>query len=129
MKYRTLFAAALAASTALTAVAPSYGFAQTQAELQRRQQKKNEWRNLAYVGGLLAVLGLTNKNSTLTGIGVVGALYSVSRYEADRKSQSKLQRTRAQVFAQPSFVHNGVRYVRKTVWKSGKMYYTFVPTK
>jgi hypothetical protein len=37
-----------------------------------------------------------------------------------------MQRARAQVFAQPSFVYNGQRYVRKTVYKNGQKYYTFV---
>jgi hypothetical protein len=113
-------------STGAMAVMPTYASAQSQAELKRRQQKKNEWRNLAYVGGALAILGMTNKNSTLTGIGVVGALYSATRYEQDRKSQSKMQRARASVYGRPSFVYNGKRYVRKTVKKYGQTYYTFV---
>ncbi|MEZ0324572.1 MAG: hypothetical protein ACAH95_01580 [Fimbriimonas sp.] len=125
-RFQPLVACMIAASTGLMAAAPSYAEAQTKQQLDRRQQKKNEWRNLAYVGGGLALLGLLNKNTTLTSLGVVGALYSAHRYEQDRKSQSSMQRSRAQLFSRTSFVSNGVRYNRKTIWKNGQRYYTFV---
>jgi hypothetical protein len=108
------------------AAAPTYAEAQTKQQLDQRQKKKNEWRNFAYAGGALALLGLLNKNSTLTAVGAAGALYSAHRYEQDRKSQSSMQRQRAQLFSRTSFVQNGHRYNRKTVWKNGKKYYTFV---
>ena len=125
-RFRPIVACALAASTGLMAAAPTYAEAQTKQQLDQRQKKKNEWRNFAYAGGALALFGLLNKNSTLTGLGVVGALYSAHRYEQDRKSQSNMQRARAQIFTRTSFTHNGTRYVRKTVWKNGTRYYTFV---
>jgi hypothetical protein len=93
--------------------------------INRRQEKKNEWRNIAIASGGLAVLGLLSKDSTLTFVGATGALYSAYRYEQDRKSQSKLARTRAAYFSRGSFYRNGVRYVRKTTWKKGKKYYYF----
>jgi hypothetical protein len=125
-KFQTMIACAVAVSTSATAVLPSYAAAQSQSEIARRQKTKNDWRNFAYAGGALALLGLLNKNSTLTGLGVVGALYSAHRYEQDRKSQSRMQQARAQLFSRSSFTHNGATYVRKTVWKNGKKYYTFV---
>ncbi len=125
-RFKPVMACVLAASTGLMAAAPSYSEAQTRQQLDQRQQKKNEWRNLAYVGGGLALFGLLNKNTTLTSVGVVGALYSAHRYEQDRKSQSKMQRARAQLFSRTSFVSNGVRYNRKAVYKNGQRYYTFV---
>ena len=92
----------------------------------RRQQKKNEWRNIAIASGGLAVLGLLSKDSTLTFVGATGALYSAYRYEQDRKSQSKLARTRAAFFSRGYFYRDGRKYVRKTTWKGGKKYYYFV---
>jgi hypothetical protein len=95
-------------------------------ELQRRQQTKNEWRNLAIASGAVAVLGLLNKDNTLTFAGTAGALYSLHRYEQDRKSQSQLSRTRAAYFSQPYFYRDGVRYERRLVTKNGQKYYQFV---
>lgn len=92
----------------------------------RRQETKNEWRNIAIGSGVLGILGLLKKDSTLTFVGAAGALYSAHRYEQDRKSQSKLDRARASYFSKPYFVRNGVRYNRKTVKKNGKTYYQFV---
>lgn len=93
--------------------------------IKRRQDKKNEWRNIAYASGGLALLGLLNKDSTLTFAGAAGALYSAYRYEQDRKSQSKLARTRAEYFSRPYFYRDGKKFVRKTTWKKGKKYYYF----
>lgn len=93
--------------------------------LQRRQDKKNEWRNIAYVAGGLGVLGLLKNDKTLFFAGTAGALYSAYRYEQDRKSQSKLQRTRAAYFSRSHFYRDGKKYVRKTTWKNGKKYYYF----
>ena len=55
-----------------------------------RQQKKNEWRNLAYGSGALGVLGFLTKNNTIGWAGLAGAGYSAWRYEQDRKSQSRM---------------------------------------
>ncbi len=125
-RFQPLMACVLAASTGLMVAAPTFADAQSKQQLDQRQKKKNEWRNFAYAGGALAILGLLNKNSTMTAIGAAGALYSTHRYEQDRKSQNSLQRSRAQMYSRSSFTQNGARFNRKTVWKNGQKYYTFV---
>ena len=92
----------------------------------QRQKQKNTWRNLAYGSGAAAIYGLLKKDNTITFAGAAGALYSLHRYEQDRKSQSKIDRARAAAFGRRSYTRNGVRYVRKTVRKNGKTYYQFV---
>jgi hypothetical protein len=93
--------------------------------VQRRQDKKNEWRNIAIGAGGLGLLGLLKKDNTLTFAGGAGALYSLNRYEQDRKSQSRLERTRSTYFSKPYFYRDGVRYDRRTVNKNGQKYYQF----
>lgn len=114
---------------ALGVAAPSMVQAQSAKDLekllQRRQDKKNEWRNIAYVAGGLGVLGLLKNDKTLFFAGTAGALYSAHRYEQDRKSQNKLQRTRAAYFSRSHFYRDGKKYVRKTTWKNGKKHYYF----
>jgi hypothetical protein len=111
---------------ALGAAAPSVSHAQSLNDLiKRRQDKKNEWRNIAYVAGGLGIIGLLKHDRTLTFVGAAGALYSAYRYEQDRKSQSKLQRTRAAYFSKPYFYRDGHKFVRKTTYKNGKKYYYF----
>ena len=95
-------------------------------ELKRRQQKKNEWRNIGIGSGALGLYGLLTKNNTLMWAGVAGGLYSANRYEQDRKSQSKMERDRASFYSKPTTYRNGKRYVRRTVWKNGQKYYKFV---
>ena len=97
-----------------------------QSEYDRRQQTKNEWRNIALAAGALSIIGLINKDSTLTFAGAAGALYAAHRYEEDRKSQNKMNRTRAYYFSKPYFVRDGRRYERRTVWVKGQKYYRFV---
>ena len=97
-----------------------------QSQIDRRQQTKNEWRNLAIGSGLVGVLGLLTKEPTLTFAGAAGALYSAYRYEQDRKSQSSLNRARAYYFSQPYFYRDGRRFDRRTVTKNGQRYYQFV---
>lgn len=97
---------------------------QTQSD--RRNQTKNEWRNLAIGSGVVGVLGLLTKEPTLTFAGAAGALYSAYRYEQDRKSQSQLDRARAHYFSQPYFYRDGRRYDRRTVVKNGQRYYQFI---
>ncbi len=92
----------------------------------QRQKQKNTWRNLAYGSGAAAIYGLLKKDNTITFAGAAGALYSLHRYEQDRKSQSKIDRARAAAFKRRSYTRNGVRYVRKTVRRNGKTYYQFV---
>ena len=91
----------------------------------RRQQTKNEWRNLAIAGGLVALLGVLNEDSTLTFAGAAGALYSLNRYEQDRKSQNRYDRARAYYFSQDYFYRDGNRYDRRLVTKNGQRYYQF----
>jgi hypothetical protein len=91
-----------------------------------RQKTKNDWRNLATAAGGVAALGILKKDKTLTFAGAAGALYSLSRYEQDRKSQSKEDRARANIFSQPYFYRDGKRYDRQTVTQHGEKYYKFV---
>jgi hypothetical protein len=91
----------------------------------RRQQTKNEWRNIAIGSGALGVLGLLNHDSTLTFAGAAGALYSANRYEQDRKSQNSQYKARAEYFSRPYFYRDGTRYDRRTVNRNGQQYYQF----
>ena len=92
----------------------------------RRQQTKNEWRNIAIASGALAVYGLLKKDNTLTFAGAAGALYSLNRYEQDRRSQSAIDRARASYFSRPYFVRDGARFNRRTMIKNGQKHYQFV---
>lgn len=94
-------------------------------EADRRQQTKNEWRNLAIASGAVAILGLIQKDQTLFFAGTAGALYSAYRYEQDRKSQNSLNRARAYFFSQPYFYRDGNRYDRRVVYRGGQKYYQF----
>lgn len=91
----------------------------------RRQDTKNEWRNLAIGAGLVGVLGLLKGDDTLTFGGAAGALYSLYRYEQDRKSQNSHSRARAHYFSQDHFYRDGVRFNRREVNKNGQRYYQF----
>lgn len=95
-------------------------------ESERRQQTKNEWRNLAIGAGAVAILGLLQNDSRLVFAGAAGALYSAHRYEQDRKSQNKLDRARAHYFSQSHFYRDGKRYDRRVVTQNGQKYYQFV---
>jgi hypothetical protein len=94
-------------------------------EYNRRQQTKNEWRNIAIGAGALGLLGLLNHDNTLTFGGAAGALYSLNRYEQDRRSQNGLDRARAEYFSRPYFYRNGTRYDRERVHRNGHDYYRF----
>ena len=129
MKSNKIIAGLLAASVmGGTVVAPIAANAQRslEQESKRRQQKKNEWRNIGYGSGAVALYGLLKKNSTLTLLGAAGALYSANRYEQDRKSQSRTDRDRASIYSQQTIYRDGKRYKRQTVWKNGQKYYKFV---
>lgn len=121
---------ALVGAIALTGLAPALAPAQSLKDLEklisRRQEKKNEWRNIAIGAGALSILGLLRKDNTLFFLGAAGALYSLDRYEKDRKSQSRLNRTRAAYFNKTYFYRDGKRYERRLVTKNGKRYYQFV---
>lgn len=131
MTFKPIFAQLVAAGAMASMVAaPVTANAQSLRDLEklvnRRQDKKNEWRNIATGAGVLGVVGLLKGDRTLFFAGAGGALYSAWRYEQDRKSQSKLSRARAQYFAKPYFYRDGKRYNRKVVWKKGHKYYQFV---
>ena len=113
-------------TVAAPALAPAQSLSDLEKLVNRRQDKKNEWRNIAIGAGALSILGLLRKDNTLFFLGAAGALYSLDRYEKDRKSQSKLQRTRAAYFSKPYFYRDGKRYERRTVTKNGKKHYQFV---
>ena len=102
------------------------GYESWQDAYDRRQEKKNEWRSIAYVSGAVMLYGLLKGDDTLTFAGGAGALYSLTRYEADRKSQNDLKRQRAEYFTRGVYYRDGVRYNRRTVTKDGQKYYQFV---
>jgi len=91
-----------------------------------RQQTKNTWRNVAIGAGAVGVYGLLKHDNTLAFAGAAGALYSASRYEHDRKSQSRIDRARYSYFSKDHFYRNGHRYNRRTVTRNGHRYYQFV---
>lgn len=78
------------------------------------QTHKNNWRNGAILGGVVAGYGLLHHNTTATVIGAAGAAYSANRYEQDRKHQSQRSHYRA-------------RYHRYSgsYARGGKKYYTY----
>ncbi|HLV80157.1 MAG TPA: hypothetical protein VKT32_07730 [Chthonomonadaceae bacterium] len=109
-------------------VAPATAGAQSwlNNQIHHRQQTKNTWRNVAIGSGALGLYGLLKHDSTLTIVGGAGALYSLSRYEHDRHSQSQMERSRAAAFSRGYFYRNGRRYHRRTVHRNGQTYYQFV---
>jgi hypothetical protein len=128
-RHSIALAGVLLGSILVPSIAPAFAPAQNLSDLQKildnRQDKKNEWRNIAIGSGAVGILGLLQKDNRLVFAGAAGALYSSWRYEQDRKSQSKLQRTRAEYFSRDHFNRNGYRYDRKVKWKNGKKYYYF----
>ncbi|MGI8923197.1 MAG: hypothetical protein ACR2HJ_04000 [Fimbriimonadales bacterium] len=92
----------------------------------RRQQTKNEWRNIAYAGGAVALLGALKKDTRIIFAGSAGSLYALGRYEQDRKSQSKIDRLRSSYFDRDYIYRDGRRYDRRIVRKNGERYYQFV---
>ncbi|MDX2065223.1 MAG: hypothetical protein SFX74_05720 [Fimbriimonadaceae bacterium] len=119
----------VATTLAMPSIAPAQSLGDLNRMIDRRQDKKNEWRNLAYVGGALGAWGLLKGDNTLAFTGAAGALYSAYRYEQDRKSQSRLNRTRAAYFSRSRFDQGGYRYTRRTRWKNGQKYYYFTRAK
>jgi hypothetical protein len=92
----------------------------------QRQKTKNEWRNLAIGGAAATAYGLLKGDKTVTILGAAGALYSLNRYEQDRKSQDKASRERAAFYSRPYYYQNGKRYDRKVVTRNGQRYYQYV---
>lgn len=95
-------------------------------EYRRREQTKNEWKNIGIASGVIGLLGLLNNDSRVTFAGAAGALYSAYRYEQDRKSQNRVDRARYDLFSQDHFYRDGRRYDRRTVYQGGQKYYQFV---
>lgn len=120
---KTILKNLLAAIALIGLIGISFAPAEAQS---RRQQTKNEWRNLSIAGGAVALWGLLKHDRTLMFAGTAGALYSLNRYEQDRKSQSKADRARAQMFGRTTFTRNGHTYKRRLVTRNGKRYYQFV---
>lgn len=126
INWKTAIAGVVLASTvAAPSVASAQSWRDLERALDRRQSKKNEWRNIAIASGAVGILGLIQKDNTLFFAGTAGALYSAYRYEQDRKSQNQLQRTRAAYFSRPYFIRDGWRYNRKVKNVGGKRYFYF----
>ncbi|MCX6367319.1 MAG: hypothetical protein NTX57_11500 [Armatimonadetes bacterium] len=68
---------------------------------------------------------MIKNDPTLSFVGAAGALYSVDRYEKDRKSQDKGERARASLFSKPYINRDGERYYRRTMISKGEKYYQF----
>jgi hypothetical protein len=128
MKRNSIFAGLAAfAVCAVSMSAPINASAQRslQDESHRRQKTKNDWRNIAIGSGAATAYGLLSHNNTVSILGAAGTLYSLNRYEKDRKSQSKTDRARADFYGRSSYMKNGHRYSRRTVNRNGQRYYTY----
>jgi hypothetical protein len=86
----------------------------------------DDWKQIAVLAGLVAVVGLVEHDKTLVFVGAAGALYSWTRYEHDRHSHNRVERLRALYFSRPYFYRNGHRYRRVVVKRGGQRYYRFV---
>lgn len=117
--------AAIAAVGTMAAPIAASAQSRLDRESKHRQDMKNQWRNIGIGSAALGLFGLLKHDNTLMFAGAAGALYSANRYEQDRKSQSKIDRARAQMFSRRSFTRNGHTYVRHTVKKNGHTYYQF----
>jgi hypothetical protein len=129
MKVSACLAAMLALGGAISAPLAAGAQRSREDESHHRQQTKNQWRNIGIGSAALGLFGLLKHDNTLMFAGAAGALYSANRYEQDRKSQSKTDRARAEMFSRKSFDRDGHHYVRRTVKKNGKQYYQYVRTK
>jgi Ni/Co efflux regulator RcnB len=126
MKTRTIptnIMAVLAAAACVAAPIAASAQRSLEDESHHRQQQKNQWRNIGIGSAALGLFGLLKHDNTLTFAGAGGALYSANRYEQDRKSQSRTDRARAEVFSRRSFDRDGHHYVRRTVHRNGQQYY------
>jgi hypothetical protein len=87
---------------------------------------RDDWRQIAVLAGLVAVIGLIENDKTLVFVGTAGALYSLDRYNHDRHSHDRRDRLRALYFSRPYFYRNGHRYHRVLVVSHRQKYYRFV---
>ncbi len=94
-----------------------------------RQNTKNQWRNIGIGSGALGLYGLLKHDNALTIAGLGGSAYSFSRYEHDRRSQSKIDRARAAKYSSSHIYQNGHRYNRRVVNRNGQRYYQYVRAK
>lgn len=124
MKSTGPFAGLMAALVMGGAVVPA--ISASAQDSHHRQQTKNLWRNISIGAGAVGLYGLLKHDNTLAFAGGAGALYSLNRYEQDRKSQSRMDHERAAMFSRRSYTRNGHRYVRRTVTRNGQRYYQFV---
>jgi len=123
MKIKSILLSGLAAlSLGAFTLAPTS--AQAQSWRHHREQKQNEWRDIAIGAGAVGLLGALSHDNTLTFVGAAGALYSINRYNQDRDSDG-WHRLRAEYFSRPYFYRDGVRYDRRHVWRHGQEYYQF----
>lgn len=128
MKRNGIYAALAAiAVCAVSMSAPIIANAQSSLDQasHRRQKTKNDWRNIAIGSGAATAYGLIKHDKTVTILGAAGTLYSLDRYEKDRKSQSKTDRARADRYGRASYMRGGHRYTRQTVTRNGHRYYTY----
>lgn len=123
MNIKAQLAAIVAAAVVTMAVAPAIP---AEAQSRHRQKTKNDWRNASIAGGALTAAGLLTHNNTLTAVGAAGGLYSLSRYEHDRKSQSREDHERARMYERSSYRRGGHTYTRRVVHRNGKSYYQYV---
>ena len=128
MKVKTIFASLMAATVlggvTLTPTAASAQIWNMRA-YRHRQEKKNEWRNIAIGAGALGVVGALTHDETLFFTGAAGSLYSTYRYDQERRSHDRTERLRARYFSRPYFYRDGERYNRVSVWQDGQKYYRF----
>lgn len=78
----------------LAMMAAATAFAPISAHADSRQDNKNFWRNGTIAGGVAALYGLHNHDTTTTVLSAAGAAYAAHRYEQDRHSQDEAQRAR-----------------------------------
>ena len=84
-----------------------------------------ELRRLGQYVPVLILTARGRSEDVLMFVGAAGAFYSLTRYEQDRKSQSRTNRARAAMFGKKSFTRDGVKYVRHMTTRNGKKYYYF----
>ena len=90
-----------------------------------RQKTKNDWRNGTIGSGAVGLYGLIKGDKALAAAGLAGSAYSASRYEHDRKSQSKIDRARAAKNG-TWVTRNGKRYKRVISRQNGKRVVRYV---
>jgi len=84
-----LSALALAASLAVSVMAPGIAMAS--------QKSKNQWRNIGIGAAAVGAYGLLKGDKALTAIGAAGAGYSAYRYEQDPITKARKARHAARI--------------------------------